>query len=100
MPQENSNIKERSRYKIHSPGQYSVIFHNDDFTPMDFVISLLMNIFFKNLKEATTLMLKVHHEGKAIVGSYSYDIAHTKAFTATNISREKGFPLRITVQKI
>ena len=100
MPQENSNVKERSRSDIHSPSRYAVIFHNDDFTPMDFVIAVLVNIFFKDINEATSLMLKVHHEGKAIVGTYSYDIAYSKANIATNIAREQGFPLRITIQKI
>ena len=100
MPQENSNIKERSRSELNSPGQYGVVFHNDDFTPMDFVISILVNIFFKEIKEATKLMLRVHHEGMAVVGVYSYDIAHSKVLTATNIARQQGFPLRITVEKI
>lgn len=100
MPQENSNIKERNRSEIDSPGQYSVIFHNDDFTPMDFVIAVIMNVFFKDIKEATHLMLKVHHEGKAMIGVYSYDIAHSKVNLATNLARQEGFPLRITVQKI
>lgn len=100
MPQENSNIKERNQNKNGSPNHYAVIFHNDDFTPMDFVIAILVNIFFKDINEATRLMLKVHHEGHATVGTYSYDIAYSKAQAASNISREQGYPLRISVIKI
>ena len=99
MPQEGQNIKERTTYKIKEPSKYSVVFHNDDFTPMDLVTLILQHIFFKNQIEAETLMLKVHNEGRAIVGTYTYDIAITKATEATNIARKNGFPLRITVNK-
>lgn len=100
MPYDESNIKEKSRDQIHSPRKYAVVFHNDDFTPMDFVIAILINIFFKDLNEATRLMLKVHHEGKAIVGTYSYDIALSKANIATGTARKQGYPLRISINKI
>ena len=97
MPKESSNIKERSRTYITSPKEFNVIFHNDDFTTMEFVIFLLINIFHKDDTEAQILMLKVHHEGRAIVGRYSYDVAMSKTLQATNLARENGFPLRITV---
>ena len=97
MPNQSQNTKERTISRIKEPGKYNVIFHNDDFTPMDFVTLILTHIFFKNEKEAEALMLKVHNEGKAIVGSYTYDIAMTKATDETNIARKNGFPLRISV---
>lgn len=97
MPNQSYNTKERIDSRIKEPGKYNVIFHNDDFTPMDFVTLILKHIFYKSDIEAETLMLKVHNEGKAIVGTYTYDIAITKATSATNISRKNGFPLRITV---
>lgn len=100
MPREDYNIKERSRNITGIPRQYAVVFHNDDFTPMDFVTEVLMIIFHKDLRESTVLMLKVHHEGKAVVGTYSYDIASSKASIATNAARNQGFPLRITIEKI
>lgn len=97
MPIPSQNTKERTISKVKEPGKYNVVFHNDDFTPMDFVTLILKHIFFKNDTEAETLMLKVHHEGKAVVGTYTYDVAMTKAANATDISRKNGFPLRITV---
>lgn len=97
MPNQSQNSKERIISKVKEPGNYNVIFHNDDFTPMDFVTLILRHLFFKNEVEAENLMLKVHTEGKAIVGTYSYDIAMTKATDATNIARKSGFPLRISV---
>ena len=97
MPKESSNIKERSKSDIKEPAKYNVVFFNDDFTPMEFVTIILQHIFFKSEAEAESLMLKVHHEGKAIVGSYSYDIAVTKVTEATNLARKNGFPLSISV---
>lgn len=97
MPQENSNIKERNRLRIKEPGKYNVTMHNDDFTPMDFVTLILKIIFFKEESDAQNLMLKIHYEGQAIVGTYNYDIAMTKSSEATNMARKNGFPLRITV---
>lgn len=97
MPKNSSNTKERILSSVKEPGKYNVIFHNDDFTPMDLVTLILKHVFFKSEIEAETLMLKVHNEGKAIVGNYNYDIAMTKATEATNIARKNGFPLRITV---
>lgn len=97
MPNQSQNTKERTISGIKEPGKYNVVFHNDDFTPMNFVTLILKHIFYKSDIEAETLMLKVHNEGKAIVGTYTYDIAMTKATDAINIARKNGFPLRITV---
>lgn len=97
MPNHSQNTKERTIIGIKEPGKYNVVFHNDDFTPMDFVTLILKHIFHKSDIEAETLMLRVHNNGNAIVGSYNYDIAMTKATDATNIARKNGFPLRITV---
>lgn len=97
MPNPSQNTKERTTTGVKEPDKYNVIFHNDDFTPMELVTLILKHVFFKNEIEAETLMLKVHNEGKAIVGTYTYDIAMTKAANATNIARGSGFPLKITV---
>ena len=89
--------REKQRVDIGEPPKYDVIFHNDDFTPMEFVEFVLENIFFKSAPDANALMLKVHRSGKATVGTYSYDIAVSKKEKAVAISRENNFPLRITV---
>ena len=75
--------RERTRTKIKEPGHYRVIMHNDDFTPMDFVVELLRTVFHKEEPEAVHLMLIVHESGRASVGEYPYDIAATKVRTAT-----------------
>lgn len=99
MPSSNSQFKERERINIKEPDKYNVVIHNDDFTTMDFVIVVLKEVFFMSEENAMALMLQVHKSGKAIVGSYTYDIAVSKRLKATEMARENGFPLRLTVEK-
>ena len=98
MPQEQSAVKERQSTKQREPRRYKVIIHNDDFTTMEFVVKVLITVFFKSEPEAQTLMLKVHHSDKAVVGIYTYDVAMSKIRKATAMAREEGFPLRLTCQ--
>lgn len=97
MAKEQSAIKERQRTDLREPRRYKVTIYNDDFTTMDFVVKILTLVFFKSEAEAETLMLQVHHSDKAVVGIYSYDVATSKVRKATNMAREEGFPLRLTV---
>ncbi len=98
MPQEQTHVRERQKTNIREPQRYKVIIHNDDFTTMDFVVRILKEVFFLSEENAQALMLQVHHSGKAVVGIYTYDIAVSKAKKATNMARENGFPLRLTVE--
>ena len=98
MPQEQSNVRERQKNNLKEPRLYKVIIHNDDFTTMDFVVEVLKTVFYYSNEKAEALMLQEHHANKAVVGIYTYDIAVSKANKATNLAREKGFPLRLTVE--
>ncbi len=91
--------REKTRINIHEPKQYRVIMHNDDFTSMEFVVDILIDIFHKDEIEAERLMLMVHESGKASIGAYPYDIAVTKVQAATARAREEGFPFRMTVEE-
>ncbi len=62
---------------------------------MDFVVNILMNIFNRSKNGAEALMLRIHNQGQAIVGVYTYDIARTKVKQTTAIAQEEGFPLRL-----
>lgn len=73
--------------------------HNDDFTTMDFVVMVLMTVFFKSREMATQIMLDVHHKDRAEVGRYSYDVATSKAKKAMDMAREEGFPFQLTVEQ-
>ena len=91
--------REKIRIDIREPKHYRVIMHNDDFTSMEFVVEILMDIFHKDVMEAERLMLMVHESGKAAVGSYPYDIAVTKVQAATARAKEEGFPFRLSVEE-
>ena len=86
------------KIKFKEPSLYDVIMLNDDFTTMDFVTEVLQTVFGKSVEEAVSLMMKVHREGHAVVGIYSYDVAMTKASLATAMARQEGFPLHITCE--
>lgn len=89
-----------TRTRIREPKRYQVIMHNDDYTPMDFVVEILMDIFHKGEEEATMLMMTVHKSGKAAVGSYSYDMAVTKQQAAQQRAQDEGYPFRMTVEEV
>ena len=92
--------REKTRIRIKEPKHYRVIMHNDDFTSMDFVVEILMDIFHKKEAEAQRLMLMVHESGRAAVGAYPYDIAVTKVQAATARAKEEGYPFRMTVEEV
>ncbi len=91
--------REKIRTKIREPKHYQVIMHNDDFTSMEFVVDILIDIFHKDQLEAERLMLLVHQSGRAAIGSYPYDIAITKVQAATTRAKGEGFPFRMTVEE-
>lgn len=98
MGNQQFSVKNRSRGKVIPPSRYDVVFHNDDFTTMEFVIQVLQEVFFKNEIQAITLMMAVHRKGKAKVATYKYDVAISKKEKAEMRARQEGFPLKITVE--
>ena len=91
--------KERTDNKIKEPKQYNVIMLNDDFTTMEFVVEVLVDIFHKDALTAQAVMMNVHNNGKAIVGKYTYDIAVTRVKKALIRAKEQGYPFRMTVEE-
>ena len=98
MPKEQTSIRERERTNLKEPRLYKVIFHNDDFTTMEFVVKILTTIFQKDEAEAENLMMQVHTNGRATAGIYTLDIAMTKTNKTMKMAREEGFPLRLTYE--
>jgi ATP-dependent Clp protease adaptor protein ClpS len=96
---EVASLEERA-VETKEPEEYRVFLLNDDFTTMEFVVSVLMTIFHKTLPEATKIMIDVHRKGRGIVGEYCYDIAATKINQVHILARQMGFPLRCTMEKI
>lgn len=90
-------IDEKIVIDVSKPSQYNVIMLNDDLTPMEWVISLLKEIFKHSESSAEVLTMTIHNEGSAVVGTYSYEIAEMKAIETTNLSRGNGFPLQVKI---
>lgn len=91
-------IKSITQAKLKEPGKYKVVMYNDDFTPMDFVVNILMEVFRKNRQEATAIMLAIHKGTKEVVGEYVYDIAKTKVDICIRRAREAGYPFLVKVE--
>ena len=82
------------------PPLYRVVLLNDDFTPMDFVVQILVTVFQKGGAEATRIMLAVHHQGKGVCGIYSRDVAESKVAQVHRLARQEGHPLRALAEKV
>ena len=82
------------------PGIYKVIILNDDFTPMEFVASVIQNVFNKSKDDATRIMLQIHTEGIGICGIYPFEIAETKMNQVLNLAKESQHPLQCIIEKI
>ncbi len=75
------------------PGKYKVLVLNDDVTPVEFVVAMFIQVFKHTESSALELTMKIHNEGSAIAGIYSFEIAEQKIADATNLARSNGFPL-------
>ena len=84
---------------LQEPNKYKVLLLNDDFSTMDFVIDVLVKVFRNSVDEASVIMINIHINGKEICGTYSYEIAGTKVAQVKAMAREKGFPLKATMEE-
>ena len=85
--------------KITEPKNWKVIFLNDDQTPMEFVISVLMEIYKHSIERAKEITIEVHEAGKGVAGSYCYEIAEIKLVETINLARANGFPLQAKMEE-
>lgn len=98
---ENSNETLYSEEtELREPGKYKVVLHNDDYTPMDFVVEVLVDIFKKNHAEATQIMLNIHTKGVGICGIYSYEIAETKVTRVHEVAEQFEYPLKASMENV
>lgn len=91
---------DETKARLKHPKQYQVILINDDYTPMDFVVSILETIFRKSPSEAVRIMLEVHEQGKAVCGVYTLQIAETKVAEVRERARAAGHPLEATMEEV
>jgi ATP-dependent Clp protease adaptor protein ClpS len=83
---------------IVEPRKFKVIILNDDSTPMEFVIDVLINIFNHDQASSEQLMLTIHNEGSAVAGIYPYEIAEQKGIETTHLARQAGYPLNVKIE--
>mgnify|MGYP002396062734 CR=1 FL=1 len=80
------------------PPMYKVLFHNDDYTTMEFVVASLMTIFHHDEASATRIMMHVHANGVGIAGVYTREVAETKVAQTIGMARKNDFPLEVTIE--
>ena len=94
-----ADLDEELEEELKEPEMYTVVLHNDHYTTMEFVVSILRSIFHKPIFEATKIMMDVHKKGKGVAGHYTYDIAATKVVQVREKAKEYEYPLKCTVEK-
>lgn len=92
-------VAERARPQVEPPPLYSVLLLNDDYTPMDFVVEVLVRFFAMNLEKATQVMLHVHTRGRGVCGTYSREVAESKVAQVNEFARLNLHPLLCTMEK-
>ncbi len=104
MAEENNNnqgsVATEEHVETKEPRLYKVLLHNDDYTSMEFVISILETIFHKSIPDATEIMLNVHNEGIGIAGVYTREISETKISTVHQLAQKNEFPLRCSMERV
>lgn len=96
---EERGVATKTRPKTKKPSMYRVLLKNDDYTPMEFVVSILMGIFSKSPEEATRIMLNVHQAGVGTCGVYTFEIAETKVAQVMDAAKRNQHPLQCTLEK-
>ena len=84
---------------IKKPSLYRVILHNDNYTTMDFVVKILVEVFQKATDEAAVIMFSIHEKGIGICGVYAHEVAEFRVDKTMNLARHAGFPLLCTMEK-
>ncbi len=85
--------------ELQEPQMFKVLLHNDDYTSMDFVVEVLMDIFHKTHQQAEQIMLLIHEKGKAVCGVYTYEIAQMKVEQVRQLAKRNEFPLLATMEE-
>uniref|UniRef100_UPI003341D0B3 ATP-dependent Clp protease adapter ClpS n=1 Tax=Castellaniella defragrans TaxID=75697 RepID=UPI003341D0B3 len=93
-------LQDAAPTRVAPPPMYQVVLLNDDYTPMDFVVLVLREVFNKSDPEAERIMLKVHHEGRGICGIYTRDIALTRVDTVRRMARIGQHPLQCVIEPV
>jgi ATP-dependent Clp protease adaptor protein ClpS len=96
---EREKLLDAQKQKAVPPPMYKVLLNNDDYTPMDFVIEVLMRFFNLDGEKANQIMLTVHYQGRAVCGIYTAEIAETKVMQVTRYAKQHQHPLMCTMEQ-
>ena len=89
----------QDRQKVEPPKKFKVVLYNDDYTPMEFVVLILMDVFNYGVHRAHEIMLQVHEQGKGIAGVFSKEIAWMKTKKCNQIAQQEGHPLKVSMEQ-
>ena len=93
-----TRLAPKPELKVARPRLYKVILINDDYTPREFVVTVLKGEFRMTEEQAYRVMMTAHKRGVCVVAVFTRDIAETKATRATDAGRAKGYPLMFTTE--
>lgn len=98
-PQFEEDVSSEPDVRLDEPPMYRVLLLNDDYTTMDFVVEVLQHVFRKSEADANRIMFNVHQKGAGVCGLYPLEIAETKIDIVDSLARERGFPLKCTMER-
>ncbi|MDP4528405.1 ATP-dependent Clp protease adapter ClpS [Alkalimonas delamerensis] len=96
---QQEDTAELTRQQVVPPSMYRVLLHNDDYTPMDFVIDVLIRFFNMQYEQASEVMLQVHHKGSATCGIFTAEIAETKVQQVSEYAKSHEHPLLCSMER-
>ena len=93
------DLLEGDKVKVKRPGMWNIVFHNDDYTSMDFVVFVITKVFHRSTEDALALTLAVHTQGKGIAGTYTFEVAEQKQCEVLLMAKIEEHPLRVEVER-
>jgi ATP-dependent Clp protease adaptor protein ClpS len=98
LPDIIEQVQQDDQEQTEEPPLFRVLLHNDDYTPKDLVVEILVVLFHKERAAAMELMWRIHKGAAGVAGVYPHEIAETKVLAVTTVARESGFPLKATME--
>ena len=93
-----TKTKTKTKPQVERPKLWKVILLNDDYTPREFVVMVLKAVFRMNEDQAYTVMMTAHQRGACVIAVFTKDVAETKAKEATDLAKDKGYPLAFSTE--
>jgi ATP-dependent Clp protease adaptor protein ClpS len=94
------DLLEKDEVKTKRPRMWNIVFYNDDYTSMEFVIFVLTKVFHRSTEDALALTLVVHTKGKGIAGTYTFEVAEQKQYEVLLMAKIEEHPLRVEVEQV